>query len=84
MLPQDSVARAAPPSRRRTRCRSIEREVLCLLRQLKKTANLLASMNNFPRKMVIQYAQDDTEAVRAMFLNLYDESKDVTERILQF
>jgi len=41
-------------------------------------------MNNFPRKMVIQYAQDDTEAVRAMFLNLYDESKDVTERILQF
>lgn len=49
-----------------------------------KTANLLASMNNFPRKMVIQYAQDDTEAVRAMFLNLYDESKDVTERILQF
>ena len=49
-----------------------------------KTANLLASMNNFPRKMMIQYAQDDAEAVRAMFLNLYDESKDVTERILQF
>ena len=24
------------------------------------------------------------EAVRAMFINLYDESKDVTERILQF
>ena len=49
-----------------------------------KTANLLASMNNFPRKMMIQYAQDDAEAVRAMFINLYDESKDVTERILQF
>lgn len=47
-----------------------------------KTANLLASMNNFPRKMMIQYAQDDAEAVRAMFINLYDESKDVTERIL--
>lgn len=40
-----------------------------------KTANLLASMNNFPRKMMIQYAQDDAEAVRAMFINLYDESK---------
>ena len=49
-----------------------------------KTANLLASMNNFPRKMMIQYAQDDAEAVRAMFINLYDETKDVTERILQF
>lgn len=49
-----------------------------------KTANLLASMNNFPRKMMIQYAQDDAEAVRAMFINLYDESKDVTEHILQF
>ena len=49
-----------------------------------KTANLLASMNNFPRKMMIQYAQDDAETVRAMFINLYDESKDVEERILQF
>lgn len=26
----------------------------------------------------------NAEAVRAMFINLYDESKDVTERILQF
>lgn len=33
-----------------------------------KTANLLASMNNFPRKMMIQYAQDDAETVRATFM----------------
>lgn len=49
-----------------------------------KTAGLLASMNNFPRKMMIQYAEDDAEAVRAMFIRLYDESKDVTDRVLQF
>ena len=28
-----------------------------------KTAGLLASMNNFPRKMMIQYAEDDAEAL---------------------
>lgn len=49
-----------------------------------KTAGLLASMNNFPRKMMIQYAEDDAEAVRAMFIRLYDETKDVTDRVLQF
>jgi 5-methylcytosine-specific restriction protein B len=49
-----------------------------------KTFNLLASMNNFPRKMMIDYATKDPEAVRAMYINLYDESKEVTERILKF
>lgn len=49
-----------------------------------KTAGLLASMNNFPRKMMIQYAEDDEEAVRAMFIRLYDESKEVIDRVLQF
>lgn len=49
-----------------------------------KTAGLLASMNNFPRKMMIQYAEDDAEAVRAMFIRLYDEGKEVTDRVLQF
>ena len=42
-----------------------------------KTANLLASMNNFPRKMMIQYAQDDEEAVRAMFADQRDVSGDI-------
>lgn len=49
-----------------------------------KTDVLLASMNNFPRKMMIQYAEDDAEAVRAMFIRLYDETKEVTDRVLQF
>lgn len=49
-----------------------------------KTYSLLASMNNFPRKMMIQYAEEDAESVRAMFICLFDESKAVTDRILQF
>lgn len=53
-------------------------------RATEKTSGLLASMNNFPRKMMIQYAEDDAEAVRAMFIRLYDESKEVTDRVLQF
>lgn len=49
-----------------------------------KTCGLLASMNNFPRKMMIQYAEEDAEAVRAMFIRLFDETKAVTDRVLQF
>lgn len=49
-----------------------------------KTANLLASMNNLPRGMIKEFATKDPEAVREMFINLYDESKDVTERIKAF
>ena len=49
-----------------------------------KTFNLLASMNNLPRGMIKEFATKDPEAVREMFINLYDESKDVTERIRAF
>ena len=49
-----------------------------------KTYNLLASMNNFPRGMIQVYSEQDPEAVRAMFINLFDESKDVTERVVKF
>lgn len=55
-----------------------------LAKSLKKTANLLTSMNNFPKNMIIQYAEQEAETVRAMFLRLYDESKEVTGRILRF
>lgn len=55
-----------------------------LAKSLEKTANLLASMNNFPKKMILQYAGEEAETVRAMFLRLYDESKEVTGRILRF
>lgn len=49
-----------------------------------KTYGLLASMNNFPRKMIYEYALQEPETVRAMFINLFDESKDIIERISQF
>lgn len=49
-----------------------------------KTFNLLASMNNFPRGMIQVYDEQDKEAVREMFIGLYDESKPVTDRIARF
>lgn len=49
-----------------------------------KTSNLLASMNNFPRKMIVQYAQQEPETVRAMFIALYDETKNVADRVIKF
>lgn len=48
------------------------------------TYGLLASMNNFPRKMIYEYSIQDQEAVRGMFINLFDESKDVVDRIIKF
>lgn len=55
-----------------------------LTRSLDKTANLLASANNFPKGMMIEFSQQAPEEVRSMFLALYDESKDVYERINNF
>ena len=55
-----------------------------LAESLKKTHNLLASMSNYPRRMIKLFADKDPEAVRAMFMNLYDESLDVLERIEKF
>lgn len=49
-----------------------------------KTFNLLANMNNYPRGMIKSFATVDAEAVRGMFINLFDESKNLTERIEQF
>ncbi|NLX91922.1 MAG: EVE domain-containing protein [Firmicutes bacterium] len=49
-----------------------------------KTYNLLASMNNFPRGMIKAFAEADAEAVRAMFINLFDENKDLAERVEKF
>ena len=53
-------------------------------RSLDKTYNLLASANNFPKGMIIGFAKSAPEEVRAMFLSLYDESKDVYERMNAF
>ena len=49
-----------------------------------KTYNLLASMNNYPRGMIKAFATVDAEAVRGMFLDLFDESKNLAERIDSF
>lgn len=55
-----------------------------LKKSLGKTYNLLASMNNFPRRMIELFAEKSPEEVRAMFISLYDESRDIIERIKEF
>ena len=49
-----------------------------------KTFNLLASMSNFPRGMIREFAKVSMEETRAMFVNLFDESKDYAARVLKF
>ena len=55
-----------------------------LTRSLAKTYNLLASMNNFPARMIQKFAQAAPEETRAMFIALFDESNDVVDRIIEF
>lgn len=49
-----------------------------------KTANLLANMSNFPRGMIKEFATADSEFTRGMFINLFDETKDLASRIVKF
>ena len=51
---------------------------------LAKTSNLLASVSNFPAKMIVKFAEAAPEDVRAMFIDLFDESKDLWERMDRF
>lgn len=53
-------------------------------KSLDKTSVLLTSWNNFPRRMICSFAKKAPEEVRAMFIALFDESKDVYERIKAF
>lgn len=55
-----------------------------LKKSLSETKNLLASVNNFPSGMITKFAEIACEEVRAMFIELYDESKDIYERISSF
>ena len=55
-----------------------------LKHSLAKTYGLLASMNNFPRQMIEIFAEEAPDKVKMMFVALFDESKDVVERILDF
>ena len=49
-----------------------------------KANNLLTSYNFYPKSMICAIAQKDPEAVRSMFLSLFDELQNVTERIENF
>ena len=55
-----------------------------LTRSLGKTHNLLASNNNFPKAALLSFAKAAPEEVRTMFISLFDENKDVFERINEF
>lgn len=55
-----------------------------LTKALSQTANLLASANNFPAGMITGFSRVAPEEVRSMYLELYDESRDVVERIERF
>lgn len=49
-----------------------------------KTGNLLASMNSFPRGMMIEFAKVAPHEVREMFVGLYDESQPLGKRVPAF
>ena len=55
-----------------------------LNQSLAKTYNLLTSANNFPKGMIVGFAKTAPEEVRSMFIALFDESKDICERIETF
>ncbi|WP_296827227.1 AAA family ATPase [uncultured Megasphaera sp.] len=55
-----------------------------LAKSLAETDNLLTSMNNFPKGMIIDFAKNAPEEVRAMYMDLFDESKEVYDRINVF
>ena len=51
---------------------------------LAKTYNLLASGYFYAKAMLLEFAEADPEAVRAAFMDLYDEAKDLEERVEAF
>ena len=55
-----------------------------LEKSLARTYNLLTSRSNYPAGMIHDFAVRAPEEVRAMFIALFDETKDVYERISAF
>lgn len=55
-----------------------------LTKAMKKTDNLLASRGRFPLQMLQKIIEVESEKVRDLFRNLYDESKDYAERVEEF
>ena len=51
---------------------------------LKDTDNLLTSARRYAKGMIVEYATLFPDEVRSMFINLFDESIDVYERIKSF
>ena len=49
-----------------------------------RTEGLLANVNNFPRAMMKALIAADNNYTKAMFMELFDESKDLVERIIKF
>ena len=49
-----------------------------------KTSNLLASGYAYPRGMIINFAKADDEGTRRMFRDLFDETRDLGERVSAF
>lgn len=55
-----------------------------LERALDRAGSLMIAYNYFPGAMITGFARSAPEEVRAMFVDLYDESQDVVERIERF
>ena len=51
---------------------------------LSGVSNLMVSQAYFPEAMIEGFAEKEPETVRAMFKNLFDESKDIVERFRAF
>ena len=57
---------------------------LMLDQALEKANNLLTSYNYYAKGMICEIAKNDPEAVRTMFISLFDEFQPVTERVEGF
>ena len=55
-----------------------------LKRALHDTGGLLANRNNYPGQMIQIFAEKSPEEVRTMFRSLYDEDRDIYDRISEF
>ena len=55
-----------------------------LINSLAKTGNLLSSKNNFPKDTIINLSKLYPNEVCKMFIELFDESKNIYERISTF
>jgi len=55
-----------------------------LKNSLDKTFNLLASSHYFPKKMIQEFSEKESETVRQMFMDLFDESKNLYGRMVSF